>query len=389
MKLLRTIIPILLAFPLVFVACIQKEPLNLESDIVECTVPDLPENAQYGAQIIKPNKGDNQIIIQVAGNYKVGVLSPEFVLTPGATISPASGTSLDFSDEQAQTYTVTSENGQWEKEYTILFLQFELTPDENGDGRTKSFDFEDYQTFDDKNFHQFYETSALNTKYSIWASGNIGFSLTNVDAPAESYPTFATNNGKTGSAVQLVTRSTGALGASVGKPIASGNLFLGTFDVSQALTNAMQATQFGIPYTMNEPVEITFWYKFQGGTFTDSNGAEQQDFPSIYAVLFEPEEKDNGEIVLLNGANVLSADNIIMAAELDPTTIIRSTNIETAEFAQGSIQFVPRKAIDAQKLANGAYYITIVFASSCRGDLFEGFVGNTLIIDEVKLITAP
>lgn len=45
-------------------------------------------------------------------------MAPEFVLTEGATIVPASGTMLDFS--KPQTYTVTSQDGLWSKEYTVM-----------------------------------------------------------------------------------------------------------------------------------------------------------------------------------------------------------------------------------------------------------------------------
>lgn len=387
MKHLYPILISLTSFLLVH-ACIQDEPLNIEADIVACAVPNLPEGVQYGAQTIKPNKGRNQITIWIKDTYEVGELSPEFELTQGATIVPASGTMLDFSNKREHTYIVTSENRQWKKEYTVVVSpRFALMADEGSDGKTKSFHFEHYQKFEGNyKFQQFYEESSLGKKEFIWSSGNLGFALTNASAPAEKYPTFATSAGKNGSAVCLVTRSTGSLGAMVKMPIAAGNFFLGSFDISQALTNSLMAPQFGVPYMMGEPLEIRFWYKFQGGTFKDKNGVEQQDFPSIYAVLFEPEIV-NDEVVLLNGGNVLTASTIVSAAEFKASQVIRSDDIETAEFSYGSIQFVPRKEIDAQKLANGDYYITIVFASSFKGDMFEGAIGNTLIVDEVQLIT--
>ena len=390
MKNLYKIFFIPLVFSLLLFACIRSEPPNIEADILECSVPDLPEAVQYGAKIINPGKGSDRISIWISADYEVGMLSPEFVLTPGATIFPASGTALDFSNEQEQKYIVTSENGQWKKEYTVVVRpRFILVADKDGDGKSKSFHFENYQKYDGNyNFQQFYEESLLGKKDFIWGSGNLGFALTNANAPAENYPTYATKEGKNGSAVRLVTRSTGAFGAMVKMPIAAGNLFLGSFEIAQALSAPLQATRFGVPYMMGEPLEINFWYKFQGGTYKDKDGVEQQDFPSIYAVLFEP-EVIAGEPVLLDGANVRTASNILSIADLDlePAQVISSDNIETAGFSYGSIQFVSRKAIDAQKLANGDYYITVVFASSKRGDYFEGFVGNTLIVDEVTLIT--
>ncbi|MCL2328759.1 MAG: PCMD domain-containing protein [Bacteroidetes bacterium] len=389
MKSLYKFFSISLVSSLLLCACIQDEPLNMEADILEVNVPDLPENIRFGTERIKPDKGTNQIEILIKANGKVGELSPEFILTEGATISPASGTTLDFSGFNGQKYTVTSENRKWTKEYTVRVVPpYIMTADNGGNGKTKSFGFNHYQKFDgDYNFHEFYEEAASGRKDFIWGSGNLGFALTNKNTQAENYPTFAIAEGKSGSAACLVTRSTGLFGAMVGMPIATGNLFLGSFDVSQAIKTPLLATQFGVPYMMNEPVEVQFLYKFQGGTFKDKNGVEQQDYPSIYAVLFEPEVTGDGEIILLNGENVRTASNIISIAELDTAQIIRSKDIATAEFTQCSIQFVLRKAFDAQKLANGNYYITIVFASSCRGEYFEGFVGNTLIVDEVILIT--
>jgi len=387
MEKLYKIIFISLAFPLFLSACIKEEPLNLEADILECTVPDLLDEVRYDAKNIKIDRGSNRINIRTSSDYKVGFLSPEFVLIQGATIFPPSGTTLDFSNEQEQKYVVTSEDGRWKKEYTVVVRpRFVLVADEGSNGKTKSFHFENYQKFDgDYNFHLFYEESLSGKKDFIWGSGNLGFALTNKNAPAENYPTFSTSDGKSGLAARLVTRSTGALGALVKMPIAAGNLFLGSFEVAQALSAPLQATRFGVPFMMGEPLELNFWYKFQGGTFKDKNGVEQTDFPDVYAVLFEPEVIDN-EVVLLNGTDVRTASNILSIAELDPAQVIRSDNIETAGFSYGSIKFVPRKEIDAQKLANGNYYITVVFASSYRGQLFEGAVGNTLIVDEVKLV---
>ena len=43
------------------------------------------------------------------------------------------------------------------------------------------------------------------------------------------------------------------------------------------------------------------------------------------------------------------------------------------------------KTVDPDKLAAGRYCLAIVFASSIRGDYFEGAPGSTLCIDEVEL----
>ena len=43
------------------------------------------------------------------------------------------------------------------------------------------------------------------------------------------------------------------------------------------------------------------------------------------------------------------------------------------------------KEIDSLKLRNGVYRLGVVFSSSIHGDLFEGAIGSTLMIDEVEV----
>ena len=46
------------------------------------------------------------------------------------------------------------------------------------------------------------------------------------------------------------------------------------------------------------------------------------------------------------------------------------------------------KTIDPNKLQKGEYKLAIVFSSSVDGAKFEGAVGSTLYIDEVKLTSS-
>ena len=72
--------------------------------------------------------------------------------------------------------------------------------------------------------------------------------MTGVAKTADDYPTFQIANGKNGKCLSLVTRSTGFFGGLVGMPIAAGNLFIGSFDVNNAMSNPLQATKFGLPF---------------------------------------------------------------------------------------------------------------------------------------------
>jgi len=367
-----------LAIPLLFAAssCIKDELPNAEADILECNIPDMPANAVN--EIVIEN---DAVKIWLKPDVKMGILTPQFVISEGATISPASGTALNFTDSTQYTYTVTSQDGKWQKKYTIMLLSYSLTQ--------TLFSFEHYEKATaDANFQQFYEQNG-NDKQYIWGSGNRGFAIVNGNLPAENFPTSSYANGKIGRGVKLTTSSTGTAGNLVGMPIAAGNLFIGSFDVSKALTAPLEATQFGFQSKIGEPDSLKFWYKYQcGETYKDRNGnvLNKKDNPSIYAVLYEPVTKEDGTIERLNGTNVKTAGNIILLADLNIEDIVYSDNFETAEYRQLTIPFVAKKEIDPEKLRNGKYFLTIVFSSSAKGDLFEGAIGSTLCIDEVEII---
>jgi hypothetical protein len=356
-------------------SCIQDELPNSEADILECTIPDMPANALN--EIVIEN---NAVKIWVKPDVHISIITPHFVLTPGATISPPSGIPCNFEEATEYFYTVTSQDGKWQKKYRVTVLSYVLTQTE--------FHFEHYEkAIETANFHQFYEQTE-NGKQHIWSSGNRGFAIMNGSAAAENYPTSSYANGKTGRGVKLKTLSTGAP-ENLKMPIAAGNLFIGSFDLSKAMTATLEAPQFGFQSKIGEPDSLKFWYKYQPGAIykdREGNVLQKTDIPNMYSVLYEPVRKEDGTIVRLNGTNATTAENILSIARVNPADIVYSDNIETAEYRQLSIPFVARKAIDSEKLRNGDYFLAIVFSSSANGDLFEGAVGSTLCIDEVQII---
>lgn len=99
-------------------SCIKKEPLNSEADIEQCS---LPEGTLKSDPLITNNTVQ---LMLLPGSAEITALAPEFTLTPGATIEPASGTTRDFTTPQ--TYTVTSEDRQWSKVYTVSVSQADI-----------------------------------------------------------------------------------------------------------------------------------------------------------------------------------------------------------------------------------------------------------------------
>ena len=350
---------ICLIFILAATSCIKKESPNTVADIISIKVPQ---------EILKvdPVIQNKSVMVMVKGGTNLKSIAPDFELTPGATINPPGKTARDFTNPQK--YVVTSEDGKWQKAYTISFIDADLET---------RFNFED--------------TLKRNTKYYIfvekesnqiimeWGSGNSGYAITGVPKSPEDYPTLQSSDGRTGKCLKLITRSTGSFGAGVGMPLAAGNLFIGTFDVLNALSNPLKATKFGIPFKYN-PTYLSGYYKYKAGSIYTEGGkvvTGKKDIFNIYAMFFETDET----VQQLDGTNQLSHKNIISSAEIDNA-------VETTQWKRFEIPFILRdgKSVDPVKLAAGKYSIAIVFTSSLHGDVFNGSEGSTLMIDDVEVL---
>ena len=213
----------------------------------------------------------------------------------------------------------------------------------------------------------------------VWASGNAGYAMTGVAKTADDYPTFQIANGKNGKCLSLVTRSTGFFGGLVGMPIAAGNLFIGSFDVNNAMSNPLQATKFGLPFR-HVPTYLAGYYKYKAGDqFTEGGKPVEgkRDICDIYAIMYET----SVSVPTLDGTNAFTSPNLVSMARIKDAK-------ETDEWTYFKLPFttLPGKFIDKEKLTMGKYNISSVFTSSLEGDHFNGAIGSTLLIDEAELI---
>lgn len=202
--------------------------------------------------------------------------------------------------------------------------------------------------------------------------------MTGVAKTADDYPTFQITDGKAGKCLSLVTRSTGFFGQIAGMPIAAGNLFIGSFDVSNAMSNPLKATKFGLPFR-HVPTYLAGYYKYKAGDqFTEGgkpvNG--KRDICDIYAIMYETSES----VPTLDGTNAFTSPNLISTARINNAK-------ETNEWTYFKLPFttLPGKFIDKEKLMDGKYNIAIVFTSSLEGDRFNGAIGSTLLIDDTRV----
>ena len=368
MKQLKTTL-LTLVLALSFASCIKEEAPNQEADITAIKIEGI---TPLRAPIIT----NTEIKVYVNGWDDVTHLAPEFTLTEGATIVPASGTKLDFS--KPQLYTVTSQDRQWKKTYKVSFVSDDVATNYH----FENMKWYEYKDEGDKNatakklFHIFYDTTIDGTEM-MWGSGNAGYMITSNGAPAESYPTSQVEGGYVGKCAKLTTVSTGALGKGMNAPIAAGNLFMGTFEID--ITNMAKSTHFGQPFR-KVPQSIVGYYKYKAGNvFTDKNLNEikgKKDDFDIYAVFYEVTK----DVPYLDGTNSLTSPNIVLMARLNEKK-------ETMEWTRFNIKFEPVNGgkVDAQKLKEGKYNLAIIMSSSKDGATFNGAVGSTLWIDEMEL----
>ena len=372
-------------------SCFKEEPLNAECDIEQAYIH---ADNKILLNLLFTNPSDTLVNVQsdqtnieftMRPFAALTKQAPIFRLTPGATISPESGSLQDFSKGPV-TYTVTSEDKQWSRTYQVSIKKGQTTmPNEI------EFEFED--AYLDKGYYNWQENWNGNKLY-IWATGNSGFQMSNSSSKPEEYPTVMIEDGHKGKGVKLTTQRTSKIAYMVHKPIAAGNLFIGQFDATDALRDAMKATKFGHPFSFSaKPAKLEGWYKYQAGEkFTDKNRKEldRHDYGTIYAVLYENID-EKGNAVLLYGDNVQTSKQIVALALVGETHDDNGKVAigNTPEWHHFSVDFDYQsygKTIDPVKLKNGGYSLAIVSSSSSDGANFLGAEGSTLWIDSFKLI---
>lgn len=370
---------LIIALSAVFTSCFKEEPLNAECDILEASVSvSKPEEMFYHSSDSKLQVPytDSTIIFNVRRHADLNAIAPHFTLTDGATIVPASGSVQDFSKGPV-VYTVTSEDKQWNRRYAVSFLPVVQTVSD-----TIRFDFEHYELEQKElKYYNWYYIGEDGQRHDYWATGNQGFRMSRDSAPPEDYPSVPAKDGHSGSYAKLTTQSTGLLGSLVGKPLAAGNLYLGSFDFGMAMRDAMKATKFGIPFD-KKPIKLTGWYRYQPGKkYQDKKRKivpNRTDSAAIYAVFYRnADEQDNP--VTLYGDDVLTNKHILAIAKVAE---VKATD----QWTPFEVFFDYTQQPDERILANRGYNLTIVFSSSERGAQFEGAIGSELSIDEVRII---
>ena len=370
----------LLAVVLSLSSCIREEALNTECDILgveQNWLNSLPEGFLVGNPVIR----NESVTFLVKDSSDISALNPQFIITPNAVLRfRENGVLRDFVAEEKhdfttpQTYNVLSEDGNWNKDYTVSF-EYPHPID--------SCDFEDF-AYDPTGKYQvlLQRQNDGSLSNNIWDSGNAGFSFTGQGTSPDVFPTTFVDDGTgiNGRFAKLCTRSSGSLGALVGMPIAAGNLFMGEFDMITAMSNPLGSTKFGKPLVQGEPKMLSGWYKYTAGEkVIDSKQKvlDQRDSCDIYAVLFEI---DPNHFVPLNGGNVKTSERIVSIAQMDNPG-------EPSDWTYFELPFVPMngKTFSTERMQQGGYAIAVVMTSSRGGAYFRGAPGSTMCVDNIKI----
>lgn len=371
-------------------SCIGDEPLNAECDIeeVSLTMADA-ESVFYHEydtlQVVSSAVDSVGFLIRYDKN--VGELPLNLKLTPGAKpyimengeyVPFKQGSLVDFSNEQVRQFRIVSQDGRWARLYRINIVH-DQAPEKEHLFMNITFDY--FELNSTGKYHVWYGVEENSISYDQWATGNPGFNLSKSSAKVEEYPTLGVQTGGVdgGPYLKLETRDTGAFGRMVNMRLAAGNLFIGTFDVANALKDAMAATRFGLPFK-HKPVKVTGWYKFKAGErFQDrkGNAVDRVDQPDIYCVMYRNQDAD-GNQVLLYGDDVLTSPAIVGLARITGV-------VETDEWTSFEMSLNYTSELDSELLENNGYSMTISFASSIEGASFEGAPGSVFCVDNVTI----
>ena len=377
----RVFTNVLLAFAVMLLntSCFGDEPDGCEADIETITLH-VSDPGHFFFQMTDSLQTvfstDSVITFAVRGDADVSALSPVLTLSAGATVTPASGSTHDFSSGPV-TYTVTSQDGKWKRVYRVHVVPTAITVAD-----TLRFDFEHYELEpSNKSYYIWHNTLADGSLGNDWASANTGYRISMGSARPEDYPTTPLIDGYDGAAVCLRTSDTGPFGRMANKRLAAGNMFLGTFDIRIAMSDHLHATRFGIPFA-SHPDHFTGYYTYEPGeTVQDFYGNPipgRTDSASVYAVFYRNHDAAGNEIVLY-GDNILSSDQIVAIANMG---YVKPTTTWTA----WDVKFNYREEVDEELLANYGYSLAIVFSSSADGGDFIGAIGSRLCVDKVRIM---
>jgi hypothetical protein len=286
-----------------------------------------------------------------------------------ATSTPKEGDVADFSNPTQ--ITVTAENGNNEV-YTVIvkLSQAEI--------QLNNSNFQDWYTVSGSKSYNEPGTSAEET---IWGTGNPG--VVTLGAPN------VTPYGTPENVHAILKTVELPLGKLLGQGIGAGSMFTGFFKLN--LSNPISSAKFGVPYSA-KPKSFSIKYKYSPGPVVKDGKLNSlpnaKDSCDIGIILTDRSSEPYKQVAV---AWFRSGQNVTEWKTINP-------GFKYGQISSPASYELPKDVYilenNKEKLVRAVWgtgnekptHITVVFASSHRGDFFEGAPGSELYVDDLELI---
>ena len=312
--------------------------------------------SQVGASTI--DNDSLMIRVEVTPDADLSALRPtSFVVSTFATIDPSPELPQDFS--RPVTYTVTAENGS-KARYTVYAAQ------QGGEPQLPNSNFDTWYLA-----AAGYYQPGSGPDNPVWSSANEGVEVL---GKANTLPL---DLGGGDIAVQLVTRDLGTLAGLSGQRMASATIFTGEFKLN--LADPPSSALIGYSFVAR-PAGFRVRYRYAPGTeYRDGRGnvLSRQDSCDIYVLL---EQRDGARIKRIATAWLRSPEPRSGWTTLELPLIYGALDPSTTPY-----YMLPPRGQSFGSDSDPVTHISVVFASSARGILYEGATGSTLELNDFEL----
>lgn len=301
-------------------------------------------------------------------------LTPVIEISAGATIDPASGSPVDFSNGAVE-FTVTSEDKANTTVYTVSYQ------------RIGKYDFEEWIVVN--------PTSLAKYRYSHptggWSSSNPPITLMLLINSIDGFTVTQSNDKYSGESAARIETLASKGSTTLYPKIIAGSLFLGEFSSKVDRDNPLTNTLFGIPFN-KKPIAIKGYYKYNPGEIfyrcPDSSkynvvNSEEgtKDECAINAILYEIDDENSPYITGADTYNFEKNGRLVAVAKLADGTA-------KAEYTAFQIDFKDKDGKTAYAYdPTKKYRMSIICSSSAEGDRFSGAPGSVLFVDDIEVIS--
>ena len=339
-------------FLILLLSCEDDEPI---SDAYELLSFELEATGEFDPYKTHIDTASNQILVFSSANLDLNnfplSLSPVITVSPGASVSPSSGSAVVFEDpEDFVIYTITAQDGLGSEEYMFTIR----------DNQIPNASFENWFEETGMNAQTFLQPGKY-LESSVWATTNMGTSIYSI------YGTTPIQDGNNIMA-KIETVETIAI------PIVAGAMYVGKFDLDAAIAdpgNPGAAAILGIPF-FARPTAVQLSYSFDSGD------------QLIQATLKDPGNLFGGfDVMNLEGSDKFGINAVLEKRTGDVVTIIAQSEY----ISDQETDTMTELKMELQYLSDDdPTHFHISFSPSVDGGMFKGSIGSSLIIDDLQMI---